>query len=265
MRRSVDDDLSCGADLARYQSRRGSRCRLRRHSLSTPIPKQQVSSLSLVVLLRSILIICIVTQISVKSSVSASSPRRQLTTRAAFCSHNTRRQTTPSLGNIMYIGPPQHSTLAIQRGSNVLSFTASSVSALGLTGKTSADETINLPILNGDVPSEDNNEQLSHEENNLCKESTSTSAESDSPLRPHSKSPSTSENNETTYTAAQREDRAFFARVTVLFSIVVLAVLRMSPSGCWRYYLAGGICASTSHAITTPIDVVKVSCCVYMI
>ncbi len=25
----------------------------------------------------------------------------------------------------------------------------------------------------------------------------------------------------------------------------------------WRYFLAGGICAATSHGITTPIDVVK--------
>lgn len=27
----------------------------------------------------------------------------------------------------------------------------------------------------------------------------------------------------------------------------------------WRYFLAGGICAATSHGITTPIDVVKVN------
>jgi hypothetical protein len=25
----------------------------------------------------------------------------------------------------------------------------------------------------------------------------------------------------------------------------------------WRYFLAGGLCAATSHGITTPIDVVK--------
>ena len=25
----------------------------------------------------------------------------------------------------------------------------------------------------------------------------------------------------------------------------------------WRYFVAGGICAATSHGITTPIDVVK--------
>ena len=53
-------------------------------------------------------------------------------------------------------------------------------------------------------------------------------------------------------------DESVVAGITLLFSLVVLAVFKFSPGGCWRYYLAGGICASTSHAITTPIDVVKV-------
>eukprot|EP00804_Cyclotella_cryptica_P013826 CCRYP_020889-RA/>CCRYP_020889-RA protein AED:0.03 eAED:0.03 QI:112/1/1/1/1/1/2/259/492 len=45
--------------------------------------------------------------------------------------------------------------------------------------------------------------------------------------------------------------------ITLFVSLAVGTVLSYSPPGCWRYYLAGGICASTSHAITTPIDVVK--------
>lgn len=53
-------------------------------------------------------------------------------------------------------------------------------------------------------------------------------------------------------------DKVAIAGITLFLSLAVGAVLKCSPPGCWRYYLAGGICASTSHAITTPIDVVKV-------
>ena len=54
-------------------------------------------------------------------------------------------------------------------------------------------------------------------------------------------------------------DYLAIAGITLFVSLAVGTVLSHSPPGCWRYYLAGGICASTSHAITTPIDVVKVS------
>lgn len=47
---------------------------------------------------------------------------------------------------------------------------------------------------------------------------------------------------------------AMTACVVALFS----SLLAVSGPGAWRYFLAGGICAATSHAITTPIDVVKV-------
>lgn len=49
-----------------------------------------------------------------------------------------------------------------------------------------------------------------------------------------------------------------FSIAVVYFSM--LAIFSSGP-GSWRYYLAGGICASVSHTITTPIDVVKVSHC----
>jgi hypothetical protein len=64
--------------------------------------------------------------------------------------------------------------------------------------------------------------------------------------------------------AAQRhKDNVTIAGITLFLSLAVASLMKYSPPGCWRYYLAGGICASTSHAITTPIDVVKVSdrCC----
>ena len=56
----------------------------------------------------------------------------------------------------------------------------------------------------------------------------------------------------------KHDDKLAIAGITVFLSLAFGAVLKYSPAGCWRYYLAGGICASTSHAITTPIDVVKV-------
>jgi len=34
-------------------------------------------------------------------------------------------------------------------------------------------------------------------------------------------------------------------------------LIYISGPGQWRYYLAGGICAAVSHAITTPVDVIK--------
>ncbi len=36
-------------------------------------------------------------------------------------------------------------------------------------------------------------------------------------------------------------------------------LISLSGPGTWRYYLAGGICAAVSHAVTTPVDVIKVS------
>jgi ABC-type proline/glycine betaine transport system permease subunit len=36
------------------------------------------------------------------------------------------------------------------------------------------------------------------------------------------------------------------------------ALITMTSPGAWRYFVAGGICAATSHSIPVPIDVVKV-------
>ena len=261
-------DSNCGGDPQdrhRYQhSRRVNRSRLQHHSSkSTPMMKDQIS-LSLV-----LLIICFATQNNdmISTAAAAAAPRSHDIThiasrRSAFCNAVPMQQNKPSFGNT-YIKAirPQQSVLAIQRDVNVLPFAVSSVSALRLAEKTSADEIIDLSKLNADVASEAN-QQLSHDEYNLCDEAASA-LENDSAISPHSGHQATTHSSEnsiaTTSSATQMEERAFFAKVTVLFSLVVLAVLKMSPNGCWRYYLAGGICASTSHAITTPIDVVKVS------
>lgn len=209
------------------------------------------------------------------ASPSMASNRIRLTTRAAFCSHNTR-QATPSLrsGELVGNSRPHHSILTIQLGTRfrnnnckrnsngchpVLSFPVSSsasASALGLTDKKSTpDETIDV---NGDFTIG----KMSHEKHNdvnndLVEDSVSTSTETD--LAPTSSNKLDTIDTTTTNTVARKQERTFFAKIAVLFSVVVLAVLKISPSGSWRYYLAGGICASTSHAITTPIDVVKVS------
>lgn len=46
------------------------------------------------------------------------------------------------------------------------------------------------------------------------------------------------------------------ATVGSMISMFAALVIVSGPGG-WRYYLAGGICAAVSHALTTPIDVVK--------
>ena len=62
--------------------------------------------------------------------------------------------------------------------------------------------------------------------------------------------------------AERRIDRGTIvkmATVSVSLLLVLLGLLSASGPGGWRYYVAGGMCAAISHAIATPIDVVKVS------
>jgi hypothetical protein len=54
-------------------------------------------------------------------------------------------------------------------------------------------------------------------------------------------------------------DIAVLAGTTTFAAISLFALITLSAPGSWRYFLAGGICAATSHAIAVPIDVVKVS------
>jgi hypothetical protein len=53
-------------------------------------------------------------------------------------------------------------------------------------------------------------------------------------------------------------DKIIITASVGLAASAVYAMITLS-SGSWRYFVAGGVCAATSHAIPTPIDVVKVS------
>lgn len=55
-----------------------------------------------------------------------------------------------------------------------------------------------------------------------------------------------------------RTDRILVTLMSAAMFMAFAELMSISGPGAWRYFLAGGICASTSHAITTPIDVVKV-------
>lgn len=57
------------------------------------------------------------------------------------------------------------------------------------------------------------------------------------------------------------KDKAIVATMTATVFLAFLALLKATGPGGWRYFLAGGICAATSHGVTTPIDVVKVTYC----
>lgn len=56
-------------------------------------------------------------------------------------------------------------------------------------------------------------------------------------------------------------DKSVVACFVGLFVAFLSKFVMMSSPGSWRYFLAGGLCAASSHAIPTPIDVVKVSTC----
>jgi hypothetical protein len=61
------------------------------------------------------------------------------------------------------------------------------------------------------------------------------------------------------HTHVTTTDKALLAATTGLLASAVYLLLSMSGPGSWRYFLAGGICAALSHAVPTPVDVVKVS------
>jgi Mitochondrial carrier protein len=53
-------------------------------------------------------------------------------------------------------------------------------------------------------------------------------------------------------------DKAVLGGTCMLAAFFLYAIIVMTAPGAWRYFCAGGICAATSHAIPTPIDVIKV-------
>jgi hypothetical protein len=60
------------------------------------------------------------------------------------------------------------------------------------------------------------------------------------------------------HTAVTAHDKALIGSFVGLAAATVVMFLLYSAPGAWRFFLAGGICAATSHAIPTPVDVVKV-------
>jgi len=54
-------------------------------------------------------------------------------------------------------------------------------------------------------------------------------------------------------------DKSVMAGTLLAGILSVYALFSLTAPGSWRFFAAGGICAATSHAIPTPIDVVKVS------
>jgi hypothetical protein len=55
-----------------------------------------------------------------------------------------------------------------------------------------------------------------------------------------------------------RTDKVALIFMAVAMALAFAGLLSVTGPGSWRYFAAGGICAATSHAVTTPIDVVKV-------
>mmetsp|Transcript_25283 Transcript_25283/g.50345 ORF Transcript_25283/g.50345 Transcript_25283/m.50345 type:complete len:387 (+) Transcript_25283:144-1304(+) len=57
--------------------------------------------------------------------------------------------------------------------------------------------------------------------------------------------------------ARRLRDKAIGASALAALGATFAVLVRLSGAGLWRYYLAGGACACLSHALTTPIDVIK--------
>ena len=56
-------------------------------------------------------------------------------------------------------------------------------------------------------------------------------------------------------------DKVVMAAAALAGIVAVYGMAYLTAPGAWRFFAAGGICAATSHAIPTPIDVVKVCVC----
>ncbi len=73
--------------------------------------------------------------------------------------------------------------------------------------------------------------------------------------------PSTSIQQTVTTASKEMKIRRNIRAVGVTLSALLACtwgLVVLSGEGAWRYYVSGGICAAISHAITTPIDVIKV-------
>ena len=54
-------------------------------------------------------------------------------------------------------------------------------------------------------------------------------------------------------------DKVVIGGTCIAVALSLYGIIFLTAPGAWRYFCAGGICAATSHAIPTPIDVIKVS------
>jgi hypothetical protein len=61
------------------------------------------------------------------------------------------------------------------------------------------------------------------------------------------------------YDSISTTDKTIVAGSIMVAIAAFSSLLAMSSIGCVRYFMAGGVCAAVSHAIPTPVDVVKVS------
>ena len=102
---------------------------------------------------------------------------------------------------------------------------------------------------------DDSDEQQQAQQNHISSSLTDTSTTSswDDILAPSSVA-TTTEHKEIT-----AMDKAGIAIFTGLAVSAFLTLILKSAPGSWRFFLAGGLCAATSHTIPTPVDVVKVS------
>jgi len=64
-------------------------------------------------------------------------------------------------------------------------------------------------------------------------------------------------NNESIHRSEKSENKKKVTAVVTALLAACSAMIAFSGKGAWRYYLAGGICAAFSHAVTTPVDVIK--------
>jgi hypothetical protein len=64
--------------------------------------------------------------------------------------------------------------------------------------------------------------------------------------------------SETTHDSITLFDKAVIGATAIVAAFSLYAIFFLTVPGAWRYFCAGGICAATSHAIPTPIDVIKV-------
>jgi len=63
--------------------------------------------------------------------------------------------------------------------------------------------------------------------------------------------------NENTHQEITALDKTVIGGALLAAVLSLYAAISFTAPGAWRYFVSGGICAATSHAIPTPIDVIK--------